>query len=147
MSHMCMHNLFKTTVDAQKGGQPWLLANLKGTQPKGLGHPKVSVKRALPSPQALQTVLQTVKWMEPTYRQSRAWGICCIPWWGSQIQGEMLCRCHASQICDPGSTWGHKYYCYVCPGLLGTSGVQLQLGFQLMLKEAKKLHKMVIKNK
>lgn len=110
MPHMYNHNLSKTTVDAQKGWQPWLPPNLKGTQPFKLQHPKESLKHALLSPQALQTVLQSVKCVEPTYRQSRAGGICCIPWWGSQIQGGTLCRCSASWIRDPESTsWRHKH--------------------------------------
>lgn len=114
------------------------------TERRAVLHPKESLKLALPSPQALQTVLQTVKCTEPTYHQSRAWGICCIPWWGSQSQAGMLCHCHAGRIHDPGSTsWGHKSYCYVWPGMLGTSSVQLQLRFQLLLK----LCKMLIKNK
>lgn len=80
MPHTYSHSLSMTTVDAQKGRQPWLPPDVKGTQSFKLKHPKESLKHALPSTQALQTVLQSVKCVEPTYRQSRAGGICCIPW-------------------------------------------------------------------
>lgn len=38
-------------------------------------------------------------------------------------------------------------YCYMWADMLGTSGVQLQLCFQLVLKQENKLHKMLIKSK
>lgn len=122
-----MHNLFKTAADAQRGGRPWLLANFKGTQPKGLGHPEESLKHALPSPQALHTTKVGPKVFVVSHgevlksREGR-----CV----AAVQVG-----YVTQGAPPGDT---NRYCYVW---LGTSG------FPLMLKQANKLQKMVIKNK
>jgi len=49
-----------------------------------------------------------------------------------------------TQGAPPGDT---NRYCYVWLGMLGTSGVQLRLPFQLVLQQENKLHKMLIKSK
>lgn len=54
-----MHNLLQTAGGAQRGQQPWLLADSKGTQLRTLGRPEESGKRALPSTRALRAVLHT----------------------------------------------------------------------------------------